>query len=375
MPSKLAVKKLKKHFSLLPDPRKNRRKLHLLTDLIVISICAIICGAEYWTEVERFGKCKKKWFKSFLTLPNGIPSHDTFGRFFSKLDPVDFQKCFLSWLDELKKVFGSDIVSIDGKTLRGSFDKANDKAAIHMVSAWSTMNGCVLAQTKVDEKSNEITAVPKLLEILELEGCIVTMDAMGCQKKHAEQIINKGGDYIFALKGNQGNFHQEVADYCQDAINCSFDGVEVSKLRTVEKDHGRVETREYYLIKDLSWSKNAKKWKGIKSIGIATTTRNTQKEKTKETRFFCSSVEDIKAFVKGVRKHWNVENQLHWVLDVAFNEDKCRVRKDNAAENFAILRHIALNKLKNESTLKLGIKSKRLSAGWDDEYLLRILIS
>jgi len=375
MSSKLALTKIINHFSLVTDPRKRGRRLHLLVDIIVISICAIICGAEHWTEIERFGNCKKKWFKSFLKLPNGIPSHDTFGRTFAKLNPVDFQKCFLNWIKELKKTFGADIISIDGKTLRNSFDTASKKAAIHMVSAWSSKNSCVLAQTKVEEKSNEITAVPKLLEILELEGCIVTMDAMGCQKKHAEKIIEKGADYILALKGNQGKFHEEVVDYCKDAVKSGFDGLEVSKIKKIEKGHGRIETRECFLIKDLSWAKKSRSWPGIKSVGIAKTTRKMGEDKSEEVRYFCTSLTNVKEFTKGVRNHWNIENQLHWVLDVAFGEDKCRVRKDNAAENFAILRHIALNKLKREKTLKLGIKSKRLSAGWDNEYLLRVLIT
>lgn len=375
MPTKLALTQIIHHFSLVSDPRRRGRRLHLLVDIIVISICAVICGAEHWTEIERFGKCKKKWFKSFLKLPNGIPSHDTFGRTFAKLNPVDFQKCFLNWIQELKKVFGSDIVSIDGKTLRNSFDTASKRAAIHMVSAWSSKNACVLAQTKVEEKSNEITAVPKLLEILELEDCVVTMDAMGCQKKHAGKIIEKGADYILALKGNQGKFHEEVVDYCKDAVKSGFGGLEVPKIKKTEKGHGRIETREWFLIKDLSWAKKSKNWPGIKSIGIAKTTRKMGQVKSEEVRYFCTSLTNVKEFAKGVRNHWNIENQLHWVLDVAFREDKCRIRKDNAAENFAILRHIALNKLKRENTLKLGIKSKRLSAGWDNEYLLRVLIT
>lgn len=373
MSPKTHIKTLIRHFSSVTDPRLDRKKLHSLTAILVISICAAICGAEEWTEIELFGKSKRKWFKTFLDLPNGIPSHDTFARVFARLDPVEFQKCFISWLDYLKNSVDSDIISIDGKTLRNSFDKASSKAAIHMVSAWSSNNGCVLAQTKVDEKSNEITAVPKLLELLDLADCVVTMDAMGCQKEHAAKIIEKGGDYLLALKGNQSGFHQEVIEYCKDAVESNFDSVQQNKIKTTEKGHGRIETRHYHLITDLSWSKKAEQWAGIKAVGAVKAFRKIDGKETSETRFYCTSLDDVKAFAKAVRNHWNVENQLHWVLDVAFREDKCRIRKDNAPENFAILRHIALNLLKKEKSIKNGIKSKRLNAGWDEEYLFKVL--
>lgn len=375
MSSKLHLKVIKKHFAELKDPRIDRKKLHSLSDILIIAICAVICGAEEWSEIELFGKAKKEWFKSFLQIPNGIPSHDTFSRVFSRLAPEEFQKCFLSWLDYLKSSTSLDIIAIDGKTVRNSFDKASSKAAIHMVSAWSSNNGCVLGQVKVDEKSNEITAVPKLLEILELSDCVVTMDAMGCQKEHAAKIISKGGDYIFALKGNQGHFHEEVKSFCEDAINSDFDGIDQKTFQTTEKGHGRIDIRRYHLITDLSWSKKAAEWCGLKAVGIVRSTRKIEGKETNETRMYCTSLVDAKAFARGVRKHWNVENQLHWVLDVAFKEDKCRIRKDNAPENFSILRHIALNQLKKEKSIKNGIKSKRLKAGWDEQYLLQVLLA
>lgn len=375
MSSKTHIKSIRKHFTSLKDPRIERRKLHSLADILIIAICAVVCGAEEWSEIELFGKSKKKWFKGFLSLPNGIPSHDTFARVFARLDPAEFQKCFLSWLDYLQSSTSLDIIAIDGKTVRNSFNKASAKAAIHMVSAWSSNNGCVLGQVKVDEKSNEITAVPKLLEILELSDCVVTMDAMGCQKEHATKIISKGGDYILALKGNQGHFHEEVKSFCEDAINSCFDGVDQQTCSSTEKDHGRIDSRRYHLITDLAWSKRAEEWCGLKAIGIVQSTRKIEEKETSETRIYCTSLNDVKTFARGVRKHWNVENQLHWVLDVAFREDKCRIRKDNAPENFAILRHIALNQLKKEKSIKNGIKSKRLKAGWDEQYLLQVLLA
>jgi predicted transposase YbfD/YdcC len=373
--SKTHVKAIKKHFAELKDPRIDRKKLHSLSDILIIAICAVICGAEEWSEIELFGKAKKKWFKSFLQLPNGIPSHDTFARVFSRLNPAEFHKCFLSWLDYLKSSTSLDIIAIDGKTVRNSFDKASSKAAIHMVSAWSSNNSCVLGQVKVDEKSNEITAVPKLLEVLELTDCIVTMDAMGCQKEHATTITSKGGDYIFALKGNQGHFHEEVKSFCEDAINSDFDGIDQKSFQTTEKGHGRIDIRRYHLITDLSWSKKAGEWCGLRAVGLVRSTRKIEGKETNETRIYCTSLTDAKAFARGVRRHWNVENQLHWVLDVAFKEDKCRIRKDNAPENFSILRHIALNQLKKEKSIKNGIKSKRLKAGWDEQYLLQVLLA
>ena len=364
---------IKEHLETLKDPRIERKKLHSLQSILVISICAVICGAEEWTEIELFGKSKQAWFETFLDLPFGIPSHDTFGRVFARLNPIEFQKCFSSWIDELRRSTGEDILSIDGKTIRNSFDKASSKAAIHMVSAWSSLNGCVLGQVKVSEKSNEITAVPKLLEILDLDGCIVTMDAMGCQKEHAKTIKSKGGDYILALKGNQGLFHDEVRAFFEDAVRFNFDGIEHSKFSQTEKGHGRIESRTYRLMQNLSCFKKAGEWEGLRAIGMVESTRKINGKETREVRLYCTSLNDVKAFARGVRKHWNIENQLHWSLDVAFREDKCRIRKDNAPENFAILRHIALNQLKKEKSISNGIKSKRLKAGWDEDYLIKVL--
>lgn len=363
-----------RHFSDLPDPRIDRQKLHPLVDIIVITICAVICGAEDWTEISLFGKAKEAWFRNFLELPHGIPSHDTFGRVFARLDPHEFGKCFQQWIECVREKTNGEIISIDGKTLRRSFDKAASKAAIHMVSAWSSANNLVLGQVKVDEKSNEITAVPMLLEMLEISGCIVTMDAMGCQKEHVRKINDKGADYVLALKGNQGAFHKEVEEFFEDCSNLQFEDVPHQFFHGgPEKDHGRLEKRKHWLVTELKWLSKAKEWAGLNGVGMVESERTQDGKTSLERRYFCTSLSDVKAFARAVRGHWGVENSLHWSLDVAFNEDRSRIRKDHAPENLAIMRHIALNLLKQETTLKLGIKAKRLKAGWDEAYLLKVL--
>jgi predicted transposase YbfD/YdcC len=364
-----------RHFRDLADPRIERKKLHLLSDIIVITICAVICGAEEWTEVALFGQSKMEWFKTFLSLPNGIPSHDTFGRVFARLDPEAFQRCFVRWMACVREKTEGEVVSLDGKTIRNSFDHASAKAAIHMVSAWGSANQCVLGQVQVDAKSNEITAVPRLLELLDISGCIVTMDAMGCQKEHARLILEKGGDYVFALKGNQGFFHAEVKAFFEDAKKMDFEDTPHQTASKTEKDHGRVETRRSYLVTDLSCIEKAAEWPGLKGIGMVESERKTAEGTSREVRLFATSLSSVDAFASAVRKHWQVENCLHWSLDVAFHEDKCRIRKDHGAANFAVIRHIALNQLKKERTVKNGIKGKRLKAGWDNDYLLKVLLS
>jgi predicted transposase YbfD/YdcC len=365
-----------KHFGELVDPRINRQKLHLLTDIVVVTICAVICGADEWTEIAEFGRAKEKWFRTILELPNGIPSHDTFGRVFSLLDPEQFRLCFQRWIQCVRTKTNGEVIAIDGKALRGSFDTASSKAAIHMVSAWSSKNRLVLGQIKVDEKSNEITAVPRLLELLDLSGCIVTMDAMGCQKEHAKQIISKNADYVFALKGNQGNFHEEVQEFYLDAIKFGFENVPHQLLTDLpDKDHGRIETRKYWLITDVSMVSKSDQWRGLNGVGMVEATRMENGRTSKETRFFCTSLRDVETFSRAVREHWGIENGLHWNLDVSFNEDDSRIRKDNAPENLARVRHVALNLLKQETSVKIGIKGKRLKAGWNEAYLAKVLNS
>ena len=362
------------HFKSLPDPRINRQKRHSLIDVISITICAVIAGTQKWTEIEAFGKAKEAWLRTFLELPNGIPSHDTFGRFFSLLDPLAFQAAFVEWVQAVNEVFKGQVIAVDGKCLRRSHDRADNKAAIYMVSAWASANELVLGQVKTDEKSNEITAIPKLLAALEINGCIVTIDAAGCQKKIAAQIRGQQADYILALKGNQGNLRDHVEDYFTTAEEQDFRGVAYDYFETTDGGHGRVEVRRHWTIEDVGDFPGKAAWQDLMTIGMVESERHIGKEVTTERRYYIASLpSDAKQFAAGVRAHWGVENRLHWSLDVSFREDDCRVRKGYASENFATIRHIALNLLKKDKSFKGGMKAKRLRAGWLDDYLIKIL--
>ena len=362
------------HLSNLTDPRVERTKRHLLVDIVVIGICAVICGSDTWAGMEEYGMAKYEWLKGFLELPNGIPSHDTFGRVFSRLSAEEFRESFLGWINAVNEITGGQVVAIDGKTLRRSFDKASDKAAIHMVSAWAEANRLVLGQVKVDEKSNEITAIPKLLNMLDLSGCLVTIDAMGCQKEISKLIIKKEADYVLALKGNHGNLYEDVKFFFDDALTNGFGEFKYKYHETIDKGHGRIEVRRYWMVSDINWLDEKNQWKGLRSIGMVESERIMGEETTTEKRYYISSLTgDAQKFAYGVRGHWAIENSLHWVLDVAFREDESRIRKGNGAENFALLRHIALNLLKQERSSKVGVKIKRNKAGWDNDYLLKVL--
>jgi len=367
---------ISEHFSNLDDPRESNRR-HLLSDIVVIAICAAICGADSWVDVELFGKSKYQWLKQFLKLPHGIPSHDTFGRVFALLDAEQFQACFVEWVSAISDVFQGQVVAVDGKTLRRSHDKAIGKQAIQMVSAWAAENRLVLGQMKVDDHSNEITAIPELLALLEVSGCIVTIDAIGCQKKIARAIVNRDADYVLALKENQGHLHETFQDLFQYPDEMA--AIECDHHKTVGKGHGRIEVRECWATSDpdyLSYiNEQLSEWPGLSSLAMVKSQRTVIGEETTiKYRYFISSLaSDAQLILHAVRTHWGIENKVHWILDIAFREDDCRVRKGNGAENFAVLRHLALNLLKHEQSLKCGIKAKRKKAGWDHDYLLKVL--
>jgi predicted transposase YbfD/YdcC len=364
------------HFHQLKDPRKAGMIQHKLLYIITITVCAVLCGADDWVGVETIAKSKKSFFRSFMELPNGIPSHDTFNNVFRCLSATQLQSCFSEWVNELVTLEYGDIVAIDGKTLRRSYDRQSGKGAIHMVSAWAQRQKMVLGQIKTEEKSNEITAIPTLLKMLDIKGCIVTIDAMGCQRKIARTILDREADYVLALKGNQGKLHKEVEAFFDDAIKTDFKDIEHDYHQTVDGGHGRVEVRRYWTVEDLHWLTQANKWSGLTSVGIVESERHIEGEITIERRCFISSLSsNAKRFGEAVRGHWSIENDLHWSLDVSFNEDQCRVRKGEGAENFAVIRHIALNLLKQELSAKVGIRNKRLKAASNDEYLLKVLMS
>jgi predicted transposase YbfD/YdcC len=362
------------HFSDLNDPRIDRTKRHKLADIITIAICSTLCMGESWDAMEEFGQTHEQWLRKFLELPNGIPSHDTFNRVFARIDPDQFRTCFISWVKSIEPKFDGDIIPIDGKTVRRSHDRANGNKAIHMVSAWACHSSLVLGQLKNEEKSNEITAIPKLLDLLEIKGCVVSIDAMGCQKKIAEKIVEKQADWVFSLKGNQSTFHQDVIAWFEsvDLDQCCRDASVF--LETKEKKHGRLETRRYYYFTDHSLGHYAEQWKGFRGIGMVESIRDDGKKVTTDRRYFIASLSgDVKRFAQAVRSHWGIENSLHWVLDVSFSEDANRTRKGHAPENYSILRHIALNILRKDTTSKKSIKLKRLRAGWDTDYLEQLL--
>jgi predicted transposase YbfD/YdcC len=362
------------HFADVPDPRIARHRWHKLSDILVIAVCAVLCGAESYPAIEDFGHERAEWLKQFLELPEGIPSHDTFNRVLRLLDPVQFQACFLRWMHAVAEVTAGEIVAIDGKALRRSFAKGTGKRAIPMVSAWASENGAVLGQRKVDTKSNEITAIPELLDLLALNGCIVTIDAMGCQRTIAQKIVDQGADYVLALKGNQPTLEQAVERFFVTGPEAEAHRTQSDYHEQTEQRHGRVETRCAWISADLEAELSAIAWPGLQSIGMVEATRTLGGKTSVEQRFYLSSLPpEAEQFAQAVRKHWGIENQLHWSLDVTFREDLSRLRAGHGAENFAVLRHIALNLLRQEPSAK-SLPRKRLACALNPDYLLKVLL-
>ncbi len=366
------------YFATLNDPRIERTKEHLLIDIVAIAILAVISGADGWIGIETYGQAKHEWLKEFLELPNGIPSHDTFSRVFARIDPNEFQKCFASWINSITGKLGLEVIAIDGKTLKQSYDRNEKQKALHIVSAWSTSHQLVLGQQRVDKKSNEITAIPALLEMLEIEGSIITIDAMGCQKEIASLIIKKKADYVLALKANHKNLHKEVEKWFELAEKENFQGQEYSYHQEVESGHNRIEKREIWTvpISSLPGLNNQLIWKGLSTVTMVISERRLWNKTTKAVRFYISSLENNAVKIaKAIRSHWGIENKLHWTLDVTFSEDNSRIRRDNSPENFSLLRRLAVNLLKQETTFKGSLKMKRYKAAMDNNYLVKILMS
>ena len=372
-------KPLIEYFEGLPDPRLDRTRRHKLVDILTIGLCSILTGGENFTDMEFYGRLKEDWLKTFLELPNGIPSHDTINRVFSAIDPHAFLDCFVQWVQGVCPALHDETVAIDGKALRHALNEGD--SIPYIVSAWASERGLVLGQVKVDEKSNEITAVPELLDALHLKGCIVTLDAMGCQKDIASHIIDKEANYVLALKGNHATVHEEVAAFFTDAVppcatQCADTAVQdkMDFFQTLEKGHGRIETRRYWHSTDLDWFEDKPLWKNLKSFGMVESLRTLKGKTSRERRYYLSSVPlNAQRFAKAVRGHWGVENPLHWSLDVTFREDDSRARTKNAAQNVASLRRIALNLIKKNPKKKVSQRQKRLYAALDTEFLEELL--
>jgi predicted transposase YbfD/YdcC len=365
------------HFSGLVDDRREQGKRHQLLDVLTIAICAIVSGAEGWTDMELFGQAKKEWLGQFLMLRHGIPSDDTIRRVFEAIEPEKFQASFMDWVQTISELTAGEVVAIDGKTVRGTYQKGSQKGAIHMVSAWASVNKVVLGQVKVNEKSNEITAIPELLHLLAIKGCIVTIDAMGCQTEIAEQIVEQGADYLLAVKQNQGHLYEDIAWLFKLATDGNFAEEGFDTTRTVNKDHGRLEIRCCWLIADEEWLayiRDRQRWSNLAAVVQVEGTRRVKGKKKPEVRYYIASyVASAEAMLAATRSHWGIENQLHWVLDVIFREDATRVRDTISSQNLVVLRHMALNLLRQDQASKLSLRAKRLKATWDLTYLQKVL--
>jgi len=363
----------------VPDPRRQCKNLrHPLVDVLVVGFCGVLCGCEDFVEIETFGRKKADFFRRFLELPEGIPSHDTFRRVFQAVCPEALQRCLLQWLQGVRQAApaAGAVIAIDGKTLRRTFDRAEGLGALHLVSAWATANGLTLGQVAVDAKSNEITAIPQLIELLDLKGCVVTIDAAGCQKGIAAQIVAKGADYVLALKENQPALYEQVSDYFLEQLEQEGPGRKLRYHREVEEGHGRSETRETFVAPATKEMVAPGAWLGLATVVlvIRRCVDHATGKASDEARYFISSLPArVKRLAGAVRQHWGIENGLHWVLDVAFNEDRMRQRDRNGIENLALLNRLAVSVLRQDKTIKAGVKCKRKAAGWDDDYLLHLL--
>lgn len=361
------------HFEDLPDPRVRGRCDHELLDVIVISILGVLCGADGWEDIHEFALVREGWLRTFLPLPSGIPGVDTYRRVFAALDPEAFQRCFLSWVRSVMQSTEGKLIAVDGKTVRRSFAREDNKSALHLVSAWCAENRLVLGQVATREKSNEISAIPELLALLDLRGATVTLDAMGCQTDIAKKIIDGGADYVLGLKGNQATSFEGVREFFAAAEQGTLTENPLDFHETIDGDHGRIEVRRVTASDAIDWL-DSQRWAGLKSIVKVDSERTVNGKTSKEQRYYLSSLPpDASLLGERIRAHWSIENSLHWVLDMAFDEDRCRIRRRNAPDNFALLRKIAVNLLKLEKTSKRGIEGKRKRAGWDPNYLLTVL--
>jgi predicted transposase YbfD/YdcC len=363
---------LKHHFQIISDPRSGPAQLHELLDILMIALCATLCGAEGFNDFALWGRCQHEWLKTWLALPHGIPSHDTFRRVLGLIRPAEFATCFQSWTQALRTAFNGELVAIDGKTLRAS--RSKNQGPLHLVNVWATENRLVLGQLAVDDKSNEITAVPELLRALELAGCVVTVDALNCQKNIAKEISEADADYVLALKGNHGVLHEEVKRFLDDARQRKFVGVPHQFVETVDKEHGRLETRRYWISEQIGWLEDKGQWEKLRSVGMVERVVEMAGERSVETAYYLSSLPaEVGRFAAAVRGHWGIENSVHWVLDVQMNEDRCRVCGRNAAQNLATLRVFCLNLLRRNQQYNVGIRAKQKAASWSHQYRLSLL--
>jgi predicted transposase YbfD/YdcC len=361
------------HFAALEDPRVLRSQRHPLLNVLAIGLCAVICGARHFTEMEEFGKNKQSWLAKFLDLGNGIPSHDVFNAVFACLKPEQFEACLLSWMNSLHELTDGQVLAIDGKTLRGSYDRGDGKAAVHMVSVWATANHLSLGSVVVDEKSNEITAIPRLLELIDVSGALVTIDAMGCQKEIAQKIVDGGADYVLAVKENQPKLYEALAEFFEQQLNLDFAGCR--RRRTADKGHGRWEERDYLVARAPEDFPLRELWPSLRGLGLAMNVTQREGKETAEFRYYIlSTVPSARRFAEAVRGHWGIENNLHWQLDVTFGEDDLRIRRGHGPTNMSILMRTALSLLKKETSNRRGIATKRLAAGWNETYLEKVLM-